>query len=460
MPSIPVIAVFDIGKTNKKLFLFDEQYKIVWEQSQQFEELPDEDGDPSENIAALTQWIYDSFDRLFKTPDWQIKALNFSGYGASFVHLNKEGYPATPLYNYLKPFPDQLKQQFYNDYGGENLFSLETASPVLGNLNSGLQLYYLKKLKAARYNSIFISLHLPQYLSYLFTGKHYSDITSIGCHTALWNFSKNAYHAWVLTEGIQQKLAPVFPTDLPIPMSRNGWAVPTGVGLHDSSAALIPYLTLFKEPFILLSTGTWCISLNAFNREPLTAAELQRDCLCYMEYQGRPVKAARLFAGYEHEQQTERLSAFFNKPAGYYQSVDFNPECIAHLKPDSKQLREDSLLQQSGFGARDLTTFENYEEAYHQLMVDILRQQTASTKLVLNKEPLKKIFVDGGFSKNKIYMHLLAAAFPQMEVYASSVAQASAMGAALALHPHYNKQKIPSDIISLVAYSLVEKNNF
>jgi hypothetical protein len=36
MSAIPVIAVFDVGKTNKKLFLFDENYKIVFERTARF----------------------------------------------------------------------------------------------------------------------------------------------------------------------------------------------------------------------------------------------------------------------------------------------------------------------------------------------------------------------------------------------------------------------------------------
>jgi glycerol kinase len=46
MNKIPVIAIFDVGKTNKKLFFFDEQYKIVFEQQANFREIQDEDGDP------------------------------------------------------------------------------------------------------------------------------------------------------------------------------------------------------------------------------------------------------------------------------------------------------------------------------------------------------------------------------------------------------------------------------
>ncbi|EOR95143.1 Rhamnulokinase RhaK in alpha-proteobacteria [Arcticibacter svalbardensis MN12-7] len=81
-----------------------------------------------------------------------------------------------------------------------------------------------------------------------------------------------------------------------------------GIGLHDSSAALIPFLASFQEPFMLLSTGTWCVSLNPFNQLPLTEDELKKDCLCYISYKGNPVKASRLFAGNEHEQQTKKIS--------------------------------------------------------------------------------------------------------------------------------------------------------
>jgi putative Ca2+/H+ antiporter (TMEM165/GDT1 family) len=50
-------------------------------------------------------------------------------------------------------------------------------------------------------------------------------------------------------------------------------------------------------------------------------------------------------------------------------------------------------------------------------------------------------------------MHLLAAAFSQIEVFAASVAQATAMGAALAIHQHWNSETLPSDIIELKHYT-------
>lgn len=428
MPAQSVIVLFDVGKTNKKVFLLDEHYKIVWEQSQSLPETTDEEGEPCEDIEKLTNWVQRTYAHVLTLRDFSVKAVNFSAYGASFVHIGKSGKPVTPLYNYLKPYPDELKKRFYNTYGGEVTFSMLTASPVLGSLNSGMQLYRIKEERPELFLQIQYSLHLPQYLSFLLTGQRYSDITSIGCHTNLWNFSQEHYHEWVYREGIIDKLAPIRGAEEVVSVGR----IVSGIGLHDSSAAMIPYLESFQEPFVLISTGTWCISMNPFNHVPLTVAELQKDCLCYISYQGRPVKASRLFAGYEHEQQVKKLAAQFHKDPQYASTVAYDPEIVSIVHE-----REDD---------------ENFEQAYHRLIMDIMMQQAASTQLVLQGTDVKRIFVDGGFARNQVYMHLLAAAFPHIEVFAASIPQATAIGAALAIHSHWNGRQKPGDIIDLKFY--------
>jgi len=406
----------------------DEQYKIVWEQSQSLPETTDEEGEPCEDVEKLTNWVQRTYAHVLTLRDFTIKAVNFSAYGASFVHIGKDGKPVAPLYNYLKPYPEGLKKRFYDTYGGEVTFSMLTASPVLGSLNSGMQLYRIKEESPELYQRIQSSLHLPQYLSFLITGQKCSDITSIGCHTNLWNFSQDHYHEWVYLEGIIDKLAPIRGAE---DVVRVGRAV-SGIGLHDSSAAMIPYLMCFQEPFVLISTGTWCISMNPFNHLPLTVAELQKDCLCYISYQGRPVKASRLFAGYEHEQGVKKLAARFHKDPQYAGTVAYDPEIVSIVH-----------------GCED---DESFEQAYHRLIMDIMIQQAASTRLVLEGTDVKRIFVDGGFARNQVYMHLLAAAFPHIEVFAASIPQATAMGAALAIHSHWNSRQMPGDIIDLKFY--------
>ena len=447
MKAIPVIAVFDVGKTNKKLFLFDENYNIVFERSARFIETEDEDGDACENLESLRLSVFDSLREVFKNPQFEIKAINFATYGASFVYIDKEGKPLAPLYNYLKEFPVALKQQFYAAYGGEEVVSRETASPVLGSLNSGMQLYRLKYEKPALFAQIQYALHLPQYLSYLISGVPYSDITSIGCHTQLWDFEKNNYHQWVKDEGIIEKLAPITNSDVVMPAVFPGNNYAVGAGLHDSSAALIPYQVSFNEPFILLSTGTWSISLNPFNAAPLTVEELSQDCLCYLEYKGRPVKASRLFSGYEHEQQVKRIASHFDTDAFDYRNMDYDPAMVSAIRAKAKKMP---------FSERNLEGYLNDRVAYHQLIMDLVDQQLSATNLVLKGTGVKRIFVDGGFSKNTIFMNLLAAAFPDLEVFAAHMAQATALGAALAIHDAWNTKVLPNDLIGLKYYSSLQ----
>ncbi len=422
----------------------DETYKIVYEKSSPFEEITDEDGDSCDDVHALSKWVSASFKELLQMKEFHVAAVNFTSYGASFVHIDKAGKPLTPLYNYLKKYPEALSKKFYNTYGGEIAFSMHTASPVLGSLNSGMQLYRLKHEKKAVFEEVEYSLHLPQYLGYLITGKAYSDLTSIGCHTGLWNFPQKSYHEWVFREGVIDKLAPIRSSDQADEIVVNGKKIKAGIGLHDSSAALIPYLRSFSDPFLLISTGTWSISLNPFNSQPLNVYELQNDCLSYMTYLGNPVKASRLFAGYEHEQQVKRLAAHFNAAENYYTTVSYNADIASGLSA----LPMEGTGNITVFPTRNLGEFRDYETAYHQLISDIVDRQVFSSQLVLKDTDVKRIFVDGGFGKNPVYMKMLAKAFPAIEVYAASVAQATSLGAALAIHPHWNSGPIPSDIIS------------
>jgi sugar (pentulose or hexulose) kinase len=431
-----VIAVFDVGKTNKKLFLIDERYRIVAEQSENFASVKDEDGDECEDLGVMTEWVRQSLAKVMarREGEFKVRAVNFSAYGASLVHIGADGRPVAPLYNYLKAYPEALRRKFYDTYGGEVVLSRLTASPVLGSLNSGMQLYRIKYERPELFGRIRCSLHLPQYLSYLVTGRAVSEMTSIGCHTNLWNFAKQDYHEWVYREGLIEKLAPIVPSSTVL--EEDG--VFFGVGLHDSSAAMIPYLQSFREPWALISTGTWCITMNPFNDSPLTAAELEQDCLCYLSYTGRPVKASRLFAGYEHEGQVRRLADHFHlSPAGAA-DVKFDRDCVEKLRAGGK--------------IQDPTACKTFEAAYHALLMDIMDRQVRSTTLLLPDRSVKRIFVDGGFAKNDVYMQLLADAFPGVGVFAASVPQASALGAALVIHKEWNSGDI-GDIIELKNYS-------
>ncbi len=399
-----MIAIFDIGKTNKKFFIFDEGYKIVFEESIFFQEIEDEDGFACEDIMAISSWIIEALGAAIAKKEFDFKAVNFSAHGASFVHIDKLGNIVTPLYNYFKPFPESLKLKFDDLYNLENICQ-ETCSPELGHLNSGKQLFWLKYEKPKLFHKISYSLHLPEYFCYLLTGKLVSGITSIGCHTMLWDFKSNCYHAWVVSEGLDKKLAPIHSSNINIAFTFQGKELTCGIGLHDSSAALIPYLKSNNNPFVLLSTGTWNISLNPFNKSPLTLSELNQDCLCYLTYKGSQVKATRLFAGGIYEERVNQLAKKFNVEESYFNSLPV------------ERLAESS-------------TNEAEQEYYH-LVSDMVVSQKKSTDLCVNSSQIENLIVEGGFAKNKLFIKLLATAYPTMHIQIAEVAQASALGAAL-----------------------------
>ncbi|MBK5277309.1 MAG: carbohydrate kinase, partial [Bacteroidia bacterium] len=64
-----------------------------------------------------------------------------------------------------------------------------------------------------------------------------------------------------------------------------------------------------------------------------------------------------------------------------------------------------------------------------------------------------KIFVDGGFSQNDIYMNLLADSFTGKEVYAASLHQATALGAAIVIHDKWNSSPMPQQLIQTIKYT-------
>jgi sugar (pentulose or hexulose) kinase len=58
---IEVILIFDIGKTNKKVLLFNENLDVISTKSVELPETIDEDGFPAEDIQLLTSFILNAF---------------------------------------------------------------------------------------------------------------------------------------------------------------------------------------------------------------------------------------------------------------------------------------------------------------------------------------------------------------------------------------------------------------
>ncbi|MGA2407950.1 MAG: FGGY family carbohydrate kinase [Bacteroidales bacterium] len=428
-----VIAIYDIGKTNKKIILFNEDFKIVSEIEQKFAEILDDDGFECDDIEHIELWIKESLTRLVHSDKFDLKAINFTTYGATLVYLDENGERVTSVYNYLKPMDEKIPENLYKRYGGRDEFCRRTASPALGMLNSGLQPLWLKSVKPEVFSKIKYILHFPQYLSYIITGKIYSEHTSIGCHTALWDFDNMSYHPWVKLQGLN--LPDPVPVETVNEVVIDGKKLQVGIGIHDSSASLAPYFSSSEGKFLLISTGTWCINMNPFNTEKLTADQLDKDCLCYMSITRKPVKSSRLFLGHLHETAVKQISDHFKKAEEYYKKVKADIQLLIRLK---SKFKEKKVFFQSGPYSRDLSDyidmyeFSTFEEAYHQLMNELGDLTIDAINQVLSaNDDTANIYITGGFSKNELFQNLIAKGYPLKSVYTSEIVNGSALGAAL-----------------------------
>ena len=429
-----VTAVFDIGKTNKKFFLFDKNFKEVHKEYISFEEIKDEDGHPTEDIYALQNWLKDVFHKILNSEKYNVKAINFSTYGASFVHLDENGKLLTPLYNYTKQIDSKIVNKFYNEYGNQQELARTSGSLKSdGLLNSGLQLYWLKYSKPEIFKKIKYSLHLPQYLSFVFTGIPLSEYTSIGCHTLLWNYETKDYQDWVYKEEIYKILPPIVSTETSLNINYNGKRIKIGTGIHDSSSALLPYVRSVKKPFVLVSTGTWSIALNPFVDTPLTKDDVELDCINYMRINGKPVKSSRLFLGNEYKIQIKRLTEKFGVDKDYHKTVKFNYDVYFEIIKDFHYaFRWESFWHHT---MPDKTKFyySNFDHAYHHLMIELVQLQVESIKRISKTQDIDRLYVDGGFTDNDLYIKLLSHYLRGMKLRTTKASLGSALGAAIAI---------------------------
>ncbi|WP_124981022.1 FGGY-family carbohydrate kinase [Nonlabens xiamenensis] len=428
-----VTAVFDIGKTNKKFFLFDSEYQEVYREYSSFDPIKDEDGHPTEDLQALQKWLKDLFHRLLKNEKYLIKAINFSTYGASFVHLDEDGEILTPLYNYTKEIDPAIEEEFYKKYGPVSELERTSGAPRAGLLNSGLQLYWLKYRKPEVFNKIKYSLHLPQYLSYVFTGIPLSEYTSIGCHTSLWNYETKDYQNWVYQEEMHRILPPIVSTETSINMNYNGTRIKIGVGIHDSSSALLPYVRSVKKPFVLVSTGTWSVSLNPFSQQPLSDDEASEGCINYMRINGKPVKSSRLFLGNEYKLQIQELANKFNVAKDYHKQVMFDHEIYYNIIQNFEhKFKWKSIAAETMPASTDLD-FKNFEYGYHQLMIELVKLQVKHIEKLRKDQDITRLYVDGGFTDNDLFVKLLSHYLRDMKLRTTKASLGSALGAAIAI---------------------------
>ncbi len=466
------IAVLDIGKTNKKIVIYDEKlnqidsvYKSI--PTIQFEELD------VENTQRIEDWFYENLKALSQKYD--IRSLSVSAHGATCACVDKAGELAVPVVAYTNEVPEDFHDKFYELVGNCHTLQRETGTAQVKPLINLAQLiYFLQKRFPSDYEKTDRILPYAQFFGYKLTGKAAADYTYTGCHTYLWDFDKWQWSSVAEKLGILPKLpeklknpADILGTISPEMALRTGLKPETivTVGLHDSNSSLIPYLVKGEKDFILNSTGTWCVVMHPTREYSFSEEEIGKTVFYNISARQELVKTAIFMGGLEFENYMTILQNLNNTDEypGFNRDIvqsvlDKNCDFIvpgvvrgAGQFPDSKP----GVYEGERFySLKDIRNgqvpafFSDFRYAHAVLNLSLLMQTSVALDRV-SAQAGTPIYIEGGFRKNDVYKRLIASLYPDSPVYTTSIKEASSYGAAIAGKAAYDDVEL-EDLADLV----------
>ena len=299
--------VIDIGKSNVKLLMLDNQGTVVERHSRTNASVHSALGYPALDVQGLAHWMQQT---LVASPHAQrCGHVITSTHGAALVALDGEGLAWEPLdYEYEAVAQDSALQQAF----AEGSSFEETLSPDLpAGLNAARQLGWMQSNHPAAWQRTRCLLPYAQYWAWLLSGVACSEVSSLGCHTHLWNPHTATFSRMAQVQGWAALFAPLRSAWEVLGPVRaevaQQWGLPATaqvhVGVHDSNACLARYLPrtaaadAAPQSLTLVSSGTWTVLMApGASAHDLTS---DKDMLANVDVTGRMTPTARFMGGRE-----------------------------------------------------------------------------------------------------------------------------------------------------------------
>ena len=412
------ILVVDVGYTNSKAVLFDDQLRLVAERQM-----------PSAHREGPLYKIIDPepfFGFLQKAiPELDlilpIDCIVPCAHGAALATLKADGALAMPIMDYMSAPPADVVAEFV---AVQSPFSEVYCGLLPQALTHALQLFWQKRMDPKAFAEITTIMPLIQYWAFLLSGKRCSEISSFACQTMLLDVNTGLPSSLAKREGFADLLAPmrkawdVLGPCLPqFGLNRD---VPVLAGVHDSNANYLRYLASGIQDFTLLSTGTWSISFNG--AADVSKLDPARDTNTNTSVFGKTVACSRFFAGKELEilsvgAKAEEASLIVVQDLvtrGSFAFASFT-DSGGPLAGTGGKGRMVGLALQSGAERASMAAL------YCALMVSCQLDAVQSKN---------QIIVDGPFSTNVLFMQVLAQLRGDQKLFASDEHNGTATGAA------------------------------
>lgn len=347
-----------------------------------------------------------------------------------------------------------------------------TGSPGLPNgLNLGVQLYRLKEMHRELFAGDCQILLWPQYWAWLLCGVQASEVTSLGCHSDLWQPEAGAPSQLAQRHGWARRLPTLRRASDPLGTISPEWARRTGLsrdvrvycGVHDSNAALIAargFTELYRREATVLSTGTWFVAMRTPSvglKVDLSHLDPSRDCLMNVDAEGRLIPSSRFMGGREIEMLTGIDS----------RRIDIVPDQPALLEAVEHVIaREAMILPTMTPGVGPFPTSrggwrnepQSFESAAVRAGAGLYAALVANEALDLIGAR-ERILVEGRFAEAQVFIRALARLRPRDTVYACNAHNDVSFGALRLIEPELEpvgrlEPVVPLDV-DLSAYQSV-----
>ena len=308
MTGIRHVAVIDIGKTNAKVALVDLDNVSEIAVCRTANTTLRDSIYPHYDVERLWDFILGSLATL--NLGQPIDAISVTTHGATATLLRADGELALPVLDYEHDGPEHLAVEYDALRPG---FS-ESGTPRLPlGLNLGAQIHWQSQAFPLQFADVRWIVTYPQYWACRLSGVPANEVTSLGCHTDLWNLSAADFSSLVDKLGWRALMAPIrkahdrLGSVLPLVAQRTGIAANTPVfcGIHDSNASLLPHLLSRSRPFAVVSTGTWVVAMAVGGKH--MELDPGRDTLINVNAFGEAVPSARFMGGRDYAILTSDL---------------------------------------------------------------------------------------------------------------------------------------------------------
>lgn len=454
--SEPAVAVIDIGKTNKKIHIYNRNLELIDSRSQTFGTVM-KDGVSFEATEELLEWLLDNLSALASRH--AVRVIAITTHGASFACVDESGDLAVPVIDYTHEPGGTFHEDFYAVAGDKLDLQRSTATLELKALvNPGKGIYFLKQTYPEAFRRTRHILMYPQYFAYKLTGNVTADPTYLACHTYLIRHETLEYSEVADRLGVRELLPETVqdPGDvagriLPEIAARTGLSPLTRVlvGIHDSNASLLPYLIKKQaEDFVVNSTGTWCVTMHPEREIRFSDEEIGKAVFYNLSAFRQPVKTSILVGGLEFETYTKLLRSRFGMgdlPAFrskiYRDVVREKAEFILPSVVPGTGQYPDSVgrvvdhgqpfpLDEISRGGRAPAVFSSTGRAYAALNLSLALQTSTALRRVGLSDGTT-VYTEGGFRGNEDYNRLLATLHPGCSFRLSGMPEATSFGAAL-----------------------------